>query len=132
MERFGRGHWTTLGRLDQRRDSRSVVHRAVIDCVAIDRTPHAKMVEMRAQHKVLMLQLRVAALKQRNNIRSVDGGDHFVVVVARTVTQAETMAAHRHSSPVPAVHPAYAASQRTASWLKLRAALHSAARPPAD
>src|ERR1039458_9809693 len=45
--------------LQNRRDSRRVVHRAVIDRVAIDRASHAHVIQVRRHDDVLVLQFRI-------------------------------------------------------------------------
>ena len=68
--RPGRGHH--LGRLDQRGDARGVVHRAVVDVVAVDRRADADVIEVRGEHDVLVGQLGIAALHHADDVLRLD------------------------------------------------------------
>ena len=60
------------GRLDQRGDARRVVHRAVVDAVAVDRAADAEVIEMRRQHDVFVAQRRIAAGQHAGDVVRLD------------------------------------------------------------
>ena len=64
-----------LSDLDDRGDAGRVVHGAVVDGIAIDRTAHAEVVQMRGDDDVLMLELAVGALKLADDVRRIDVRD---------------------------------------------------------
>ena len=54
--------------LENRRDAGSIIHRAVVNGIAVDRLAHADMIQMRAHHHILVLQLRIGAGQHAGDI----------------------------------------------------------------
>ena len=59
--------------LDQRGDPRGVVHRAVVQAIAVDRCADAHMIEMCGQDDVLAREGGIAAWQQRGDVIGLDG-----------------------------------------------------------
>ena len=63
-----------FGGLYQRGNSGRVVHGAVVDGIAVDRTPDAEMVEMRGKNDVFVLELWVMTRQKADDVGRMNGG----------------------------------------------------------
>ncbi len=57
-----------IGHFEDRRDARRVVHRAVVDRVAVDRAADTEVIEVRGQHDVFVAQSRIAAAQDAGDV----------------------------------------------------------------
>ena len=70
--RLGAGLLQQPRDLDHRRDAGRIVHRAVVDAVAVDGAADADVIEVRGHHHVFGLQRRVGSLEDADDVRGLD------------------------------------------------------------
>ena len=68
IERFGFALFHRPSNFDERCVARGIVHRAVVDAVAVDRLADSEMVKVRTDHDILFLELRITARENAHHI----------------------------------------------------------------
>src|SRR6267154_1231914 len=56
------------GNLENGCDARGIVHRAVVDCIAIDRLAHTQVIEMPRQDNILVLHFWIIARQKPSDV----------------------------------------------------------------
>ena len=64
----------SFGGLNQRRDSRRIVHGAVVDGIPADRPPNAEMIKMRGKNDVFVFETWVMTRQKSDNVGRMNSG----------------------------------------------------------